>query len=139
MSKNKLPFLSDTTSPLWSAGLVLFGVVLLFYPLPIGMKLVAAASIIIGFALSGGVLQRLFGNQHIPDHTILHIAQSNRGILTTALLALEAKISIETAHTILERCRHSSLCTADVDNKGRVVYYFADFTENKEERSPLQS
>lgn len=138
MDKNKGSSSSDAALPLWSVGLVVFGVVLLFYPLPIGIKLVAAASIIVGFALSGGVSQRFFRSNHIADHTILHIARNNRGILTTAVLALEAQTSIENAHQILERCKHNNLCTMEVDNKGRVVYYFADFAEGKEQGSRLQ-
>lgn len=127
----KPPFTPDNdTPPFWPLGLVVLGILLLLYPVPLGLKLAAAVCIIMGFAFYGGIARWLMRRSDaIPDHVILRIARDHRGVVTPALLSLEARCSVETAQATLERCLNAHLCAVDVDANGRVEYHFTDFTD----------
>jgi hypothetical protein len=58
------------------------------------------------------------------EGAILRCARAHGGTVTTALLALEANLSMKQAHKELHRLRDAGFCTLDVSEDGAEIFIF---------------
>lgn len=68
------------------------------------------------------------------ENIVLVTAGRNRGVLTPAILALEAHITIEEAIDRLDQMVHLGICRSEINATGQVEYIFPDFLENPQKR-----
>jgi hypothetical protein len=67
-----------------------------------------------------------------PEHVALRLAQEGNGVVTPALLALEANMGIAEAEKILQDLASRGHASMEVTREGRVEYLFADFLPRRE-------
>lgn len=61
------------------------------------------------------------------ENLVLETAGRNRGVLSPAVLALEAKITVEEAIGQLESMAELGVCRKEINAQGGSEYYFPDF------------
>lgn len=119
----------------WPLILLTVGGLLAFFPYTrsVGILLLGCG------ALVWGVKSQRLRSQYNAriEHIILEAAQSHAGILTPALLALQANITIDSATRFLEEFCKRGICSMELTGNGKVEYRFPDFLP--EQSSPNEN
>lgn len=66
-------------------------------------------------------------NVPTPERAALEVARKSKGIVTTSLMALESRLSIAEAETILNELSVRGICRTEIAEDGRIEYHFRDF------------
>lgn len=66
------------------------------------------------------------------ERQILQIAKNHDGVVTPAIAALDSGLSMEEMDTILGDMAKKGYAQAEVEDNGRMVYIFPDFTKKLE-------
>lgn len=85
----------------------------------------------IGYLKRKQIKSKQLETQKIQRHTtLLRLAKTQQGTLSTSEVALSLNISIDEARNLLEEAVTKGICRVEVDDNGNLIYIFYDLISN---------